>query len=87
MGSRVWASRTHLRWLACSHAKIFAQHVGQERKHQSPFSPYEKNDDLLSCPCEQVQKILERLSQLEPELGDAVKKFCYARQSAQKFKS
>ena len=50
--------------------------MGQEKKHQSPFRLTKKSisDDLKLPLCEQVQKFLERLSQLEPELGDAVKK-------------
>ena len=49
---------------------------GRKRNTSLPFRLTKKSisDDLKLPLCEQVQKILERLSQLEPELGDAVKK-------------
>ena len=76
MGSRVWASRTHLRWLAWPCENSLLNMWGRKRNTSLPFRLTKKSisDDLKLPLCEQVQKILERLSQLEPELGDAVKK-------------
>ena len=48
---------------------------GRKRNTSLPFRLTKSyNDDHKLPVCEQVQKILERLSELEPELGVAVKK-------------
>ena len=84
--SHVWAFRTHLRWLAWPRENRLPNMWGRKRNTSLPFRLTKSNNDDLKLPvCEQVQKILDRLSQLEPELGDAAKKNSAIRQSAQKF--